>query len=171
MGLRTCESCDRGFHQYGRGRPAKRCPDCRSGDRYGAQHRTTRAATVDLAVGQACARCGRVMLAGEAVELDHADDDPARYIGYSHRSCNRASGAARNNAARAAAYRAAKGQPASNGSTGTISAAAEKTPQRSLNREPPPQPRCQRTAAQIDASAAARDPLPCICARRNSRCW
>jgi hypothetical protein len=57
------------------------------------------------------------MLAGQPVHLDHDDQDPTRYLGYSHRSCNVSAGAARGNAMRAAAYRAAKGLPPSpNGS-------------------------------------------------------
>jgi hypothetical protein len=32
------------------------------------------------------------MLARQAIELDHADDDPGRYIGFSHARCNRQAG-------------------------------------------------------------------------------
>jgi hypothetical protein len=105
---RVCESCGESFWQ-GRGRPAKRCKPCRGGDRYGPSHRAFRAGTVDQAVGKPCARCHQVMLAGQAVQLDHADDDPTRYLGYSHQRCNASAGAARGNRLRAAAYRAAKG--------------------------------------------------------------
>ena len=109
MAHRVCEECGVGFDQFGRGRPAKRCPEHR--DRYGAAHRRTRAATVGQAVGKPCARCHEPIRAGDAVDLDHADDDPTRYLGYSHRSCNARAGAVNGNRARAAAYRAAKGLP------------------------------------------------------------
>jgi hypothetical protein len=123
----TCASCGRGFHQYGRGRPAKRCPDCRSGDRYGAQHRAIRAATVAQAVGQPCARCREPIRPGEAVDLDHADDGSGTYLGYSHRRCNSSAGASRGNRLRAAAYRAAKAGLAAGVPPVTV--------------EPPPSPR------------------------------
>jgi hypothetical protein len=109
---RVCEVCGERFYQY-RGRPAKRCSDCRGGDRYGSAHRAMRAATVDQAVGRLCVRCQQPMLEGQAVQLDHADNgDPNAYVGYSHRSCNARAGAVAGNKARAAAYRAAKGLPA-----------------------------------------------------------
>jgi hypothetical protein len=107
---RTCETCGDSFFQ-GRGRPAKRCGRCRGSDRYGARHRAVRAQTAPYAVGKPCARCGQTMLAGQAVQLDHADDGSGRYLGYSHRSCNARAGAVNGNRARAAAYRAAKGLP------------------------------------------------------------
>ena len=39
-----------------------------------------------------CARCGQPILPGELWDLDHDDEDPLqrRYLGPSHRSCNRA---------------------------------------------------------------------------------
>jgi hypothetical protein len=122
---RRCESCGQAFWQ-GRGRPAKRCPPCRGGDRYGTAHRALRAATVAQAVGQPCARCRRTIQAGEAVDLDHADDGDG-YIGYSHRRCNSSAGASRGNRLRAAAYRAVKAGL----TTGAPPAKAE----------PPPSPR------------------------------
>jgi hypothetical protein len=121
---RWCEACGEGFWQ-GRGRPAKRCPPCREGDRYGPRHRATRAETVPLAYGKPCARCGKPMLPGQNVQLDHDDQDPGRYIGYSHQRCNASAGASRGNAMRAAAYRAAKGLPSPNGT---------------VRRAPPPAP-------------------------------
>ena len=107
---RVCEQCERRFWQ-GRGRPAKRCPECREGERYGAEHRRLRAQTVALAVGKACARCHQPMLAGQAVQLDHDDQDPSRYLGWSHASCNARAGAVNGNRARARAYRQAMGLP------------------------------------------------------------
>jgi hypothetical protein len=108
VSYRTCEACGGGFHQFGRGRPAKRCPDCRAGDRYGVQHRRIRAATVDQAVGSNCCRCHQTILPGQAAQLDHADDGSGEYLGYSHQSCNARAGAVASNKARAAAYRAFK---------------------------------------------------------------
>ena len=109
MSYRTCESCGWGFHQF-RGRPAKRCEDCRGGDRYGSQHRQLRAAGLAVAVGKPCARCHELIGAGDAVDLDHADDGDG-YLGFSHASCNARAGAVKTNRARAEAYRRAKGLP------------------------------------------------------------
>jgi len=153
------EACGEGFWR-GRGRPARRCGRCRGGDRYGTAHQAMRAATVAQAVGQLCVRCQLPMLPGQEVQLDHADDDPTRYLGYSHKRCNLSAGAARGNALRAQAYRALKGAimatPAANGA-----GAARVVP-------PPPEPNCQRTREEIRAST---DPLPCLCGRKTSRCW
>jgi hypothetical protein len=78
-------------------------------DRYGAQHRAIRAATVAQATGGVCVRCGRVLGAGQAIQLDHADNgDPNAYLGYSHQRCNARAGAIRGNQLRAAAYRMLK---------------------------------------------------------------
>jgi hypothetical protein len=118
----VCGSCGTGFWQ-GQGRPAKRCPLCREGDRYGARHQAVRAATVGQAAGRPCARCGEVIRSFDAVDLDHADDGSGEYIGWSHARCNRSSAASRGNAMRAAAYRALKGQilqPSPNGSGGAM---------------------------------------------------
>ena len=81
--------------------------------RYDKGHRLTRAVTVAQAIGKPCVRCGELMLEGQALHLDHADDGNG-YLGYSHASCNARAGAISANKARAAAYRAAKakeGQP------------------------------------------------------------
>jgi hypothetical protein len=46
-----------------------------------------------VAAGKAtCARCGEPIHPGEPWDLDHDDDDPLqrRYLGPSHRRCNRA---------------------------------------------------------------------------------
>lgn len=156
----TCESCGTGFFQ-GRGRPARRCPACREGDRYRPAHREIRAATVDQAIGQLCVRCRLPMLPGQAVQLDHADDDPSRYLGYSHKRCNASAGASRGNAMRAAAYRAAKGLPPSpNGSRPVV-----RTP------TPRDRPPCQRTGEEIVAAAKEGRWFQCICGRPTSRCW
>jgi hypothetical protein len=156
---RTCESCGEGFWQ-GRGRAARRCPPCRGGDRYGAEHRATRAATVDQAVGQRCARCQTTILEGQPVDLDHADNGHG-YLGYSHRRCNARAGAIAGNKARAQAYRAMRGMappPAANGSAAAV-----------VVREPPPErPECVRTREEIRAGNV---PLTCLCGRLTSRCW
>jgi hypothetical protein len=100
------------------------------------------------------------MLPGQAVQLDHDDQDPSRYLGYSHRSCNARAGAVAGNKARAAAYRAAKGLPPSpNGATSARVSMYQDTD------------RCQRTHDELGAAAKAKTPLPCICERRSSRCW
>lgn len=152
----VCETCGTGFFQ-GRGRPARRCGRCRNADRYGPTHRAIRAETAAGAIGQLCVRCHQPMLPGQEVQLDHADDDPTRYLGYSHRSCNARAGAIRGNRARAAAYRAMRGMaPSPNGAAVVV-------------REPPPErPNCRRTREEIRASG---DPLPCVCGRKTSRCW
>jgi hypothetical protein len=79
-------------------------------DRYGAAHRRLVRATKAGAFGTPCARCGKLMLPGQAIDLDHTDDGTG-YIGWSHARCNRRAAAVRGNRARAAAYRRAKGLP------------------------------------------------------------
>jgi hypothetical protein len=155
MPNRTCEGCGEGFWQ-GQGRPARRCPRCRQGDRYGPAHQALKANS-DQAYGQPCTRCSQPMLAGQLVEPDHLDGGgPTDYAGWAHASCNHSAGAAYGNRMRAAAYRAAKGLPASpNGSV--------------MVRQPPPTgPECKRTREERMASTAV---LPCTCGRRASRCW
>jgi hypothetical protein len=44
------------------------------------------------AVGSACVRCGRPILVGQPVDLDHTDDRTT-YLGWSHAACNRRAGA------------------------------------------------------------------------------
>jgi hypothetical protein len=164
MADRTCENCGRGFWQ-GQGRPAKRCPPCRGEDRYGAEHRATRAATIDQAVGQLCARCQTTILEGQPVDLDHADNGQG-YLGYSHRSCNASAGASRGNALRAAAYRAAMGLPARS----TVAANGASRPRARVAAAPTPV--CQRTREEIMAEAKTTGQgLPCLCGRITSRCW
>ena len=43
------------------------------------------------AVGSVCARCGRPILPGQPVDLDHTDDGVG-YRGWAHRRCNRQAG-------------------------------------------------------------------------------
>ena len=63
--------------------------------RYGRAHRLVRKKYASIvARGNAvCARCGKPILPGDLWDLDHDDDDPLqrRYLGPSHRACNRAS--------------------------------------------------------------------------------
>jgi hypothetical protein len=161
MADRICEDCGTSFWQ-GVGRAARRCPPCRADDRYGTEHRQLRADTVASAYGTPCARCRKVMVGGEAIQLDHADNgDPSAYVGYSHASCNASAGAARGNSMRAAVYRAVKagaiGVPAASGSR-TVPA-----------RQPPS---CQRSREEITAEAQTTGHgLPCLCGRVTSRCW
>ena len=54
---------------------------------YGAQHRKLREALLPKAYGQPCARCGRPMLPGQALHLDHTDTRTG-YLGFSHKHCN-----------------------------------------------------------------------------------
>jgi hypothetical protein len=51
------------------------------------------------------------MLDESTMELDHDDDDPTIYRGYSHKSCNARAGALKLIRAKEAAYRASKGLP------------------------------------------------------------
>jgi hypothetical protein len=62
--------------------------------RYDRRHRRVRAkyAPVVKAGNAVCARCGKPIAPNELWDLDHDDNDPLqrRYLGPSHRSCNRA---------------------------------------------------------------------------------
>jgi hypothetical protein len=89
MPVRACEACGRSFTQ-GRSRPARFCPDCRpGGGRYGGEHRKLRESTIAEAYGQPCSRCGRPMVQGQDLHLDHDDSgDPSSYLGFSHAVCN-----------------------------------------------------------------------------------
>jgi hypothetical protein len=172
MGYRTCESCGEGFHQYGRGRPAKRCPDCRGGDRYGAVHRAVRATSAQ-AVGQLCTRCGQQLLEGQPVEPDHADGGgPHDYAGWAHASCNHSAGAARGNRLRAQAYRALQGAVVGREVSLSGSAASNGTPAPAPAVKPRDprldNPLCVRTRELINANEA---PMECLCGRKSSRCW
>lgn len=66
---------------------------------YGTEHQRIRNATLASAYGTACARCGQVMVEGQALDLDHNDTRDG-YRGFSHRGCNRAAGARKGNANR-----------------------------------------------------------------------
>lgn len=60
-------------------------------DRYGYDHRRMRAAWLESSWDTPCVRCGRPLVRGTQVHLDHSDDDPSKYLGFSHQSCNIAS--------------------------------------------------------------------------------
>jgi hypothetical protein len=106
VGYATCDRCGQTFTTTaGPGRPRKRCFTCAPA--YGAAHQKLRAETKASAYGTPCARCGRPMQPGQAIDLDHTDDRTG-YLGWSHRACNRRAGAVNGNKARAAAYRAVK---------------------------------------------------------------
>lgn len=108
MPHRTCEDCNASFYQN-RGRPAKRCVECRGKHGNPEFRRASTPENRTAANGQACYRCGKPMIAGQRFDLDHRDDGTG--WAWSHASCNRAAGAAKTNRARAAAYRAAQGLP------------------------------------------------------------
>lgn len=59
---------------------------------YGAAHRKLRAALLPQAYGTPCSRCGRPMLKGQALHLDH-NDARTGYAGFSHARCNVRAGA------------------------------------------------------------------------------
>ena len=67
--------------------------------RYGYRHQQIRRALLEGAFGCACVHCGRVMLPGQPLDLDHSADGGG-YRGIVHASCNRSEGARRGNAAR-----------------------------------------------------------------------
>lgn len=161
MSYRTCEACGQGFEQFGRGRPAKRCHDCREHDRYGPIHQQLRA-NPEQAVGTACTRCGRMILDGQEVSPDHVDGGgPHDYRGWAHRHCNVSAGAAYGNRLRAQAYRQARGmapaaQPSSNGAAVAV---AEPLPARS-----DPRHECEPAGCHPQPGG------PCNCGR-HSRAW
>jgi hypothetical protein len=68
---------------------------------YGGRHQRIRAALLPEAYGLPCPHCGRLMLEGQALDLDHTADR-AGYRGMAPAHCNRADGARRGNAARRA---------------------------------------------------------------------
>ncbi len=109
MPVRYCEACGRSFAQ-GRGRPARWCPEHREGGgKYGGGHRKLAAATKDQAWGTPCTRCGRELVPGQEIHLDHLDGGgPADYRGWAHAHCNTSAGAAKGNRQRV------NGTPAAN---------------------------------------------------------
>lgn len=85
------------------------CPACEAERRAGApsRHATGHGSRHDAerrrwahSVSQGrvrCARCGEVIELGDLWDLDHVDGDKSRYLGPSHRSCNRSAGASKGN--------------------------------------------------------------------------
>lgn len=69
--------------------------------RYGYAHRQTRKLGLPYAYGTPCVRCGELMLPGQRLHLDHADDG-AGYLGFSHAACNTRAGQAKSMQNRAA---------------------------------------------------------------------
>lgn len=95
---RLCGECQRPYTAYA---PHSRfCSDyCGKKSRgvkqsplHGHAHRKARGRVAPLvASGNAtCARCGLPIVPGEPWDLDHDDFDKSRYLGPSHRRCNRA---------------------------------------------------------------------------------
>lgn len=74
---------------------------------YGPEQKRLRRALLPDAYGRPCPRCGRPMLPGQPLDLDHTDDRGG-YLGMAHARCNRAAGARLGNARRRAAARAAQ---------------------------------------------------------------
>lgn len=69
----------------------------RSGQRLGWQHQKLRQQMLPYAYGTPCHFCGKPMLPGQTLDLDHTDDRTS-YRGMSHSHCNRADGARKTNA-------------------------------------------------------------------------
>jgi hypothetical protein len=67
-----------------------------SAPRYRWQHQKIREAMLPAACGKVCHLCGRLMLPGQLLDLDHALDGQS-YRGMTHRGCNRRDGAIRGN--------------------------------------------------------------------------
>ena len=59
---------------------------------YGYQHQQLRRRLLPGAVGSLCSRCGKVILRGDAVELDHKEGTVDSYRGFAHAACNRSAG-------------------------------------------------------------------------------
>ena len=62
--------------------------------RYPGKHQATRRALLADAYGRPCVLCGRPMLPGQDLDLDHAPDGSG-YRGMAHATCNRADGGRR----------------------------------------------------------------------------
>jgi hypothetical protein len=67
--------------------------------KYRYRHQQIREALLPEAYGRPCPLCGRVMLPGQQLDLDHTADGLA-YRGMAHASCNRREGARRGAAMR-----------------------------------------------------------------------
>jgi hypothetical protein len=67
-----------------------------SAPKYRWRHQKIREALLPQAWGQVCHLCGRPMLRGQLLDLDH-DVTGQGYRGMAHRSCNRRDGAIRGN--------------------------------------------------------------------------
>jgi hypothetical protein len=149
---RRCETCGRSFWQ-GRGRPSRFCPAHRDGGgKYGGAHKQLRAATVGQAYGTACVRCGRVMVPGQEIHLDHLDGGgPADYRGWSHSSCNESAGAAKGNRMRG-------------NLNGRIPA-----PKPAVVLRPWPEPGSLSHSPECSCGGTVTGPWPGI--QWNSRCW
>ena len=87
---RPCLGC--GVAVVGASRCATCAPPVTTDARgYGAAHQAKRARLLAAAYGQPCTRCGRPMLPGQPLDLDHTDNRTG-YRGFSHRSCNQQAG-------------------------------------------------------------------------------
>lgn len=64
---------------------------------YGWRHQQLRKQLLPSAYGKTCHFCGKPMLPGQPLDLDHTDDGSS-YRGMAHASCNRADGARKTNA-------------------------------------------------------------------------
>jgi hypothetical protein len=68
--------------------------------KYRGQHRRLSELLRSQAYGRPCVRCGKPMLPGQPLDLDHDDENPNRYRGVAHASCNRSAGATKGNRSR-----------------------------------------------------------------------
>ena len=55
---------------------------------YGYAYQKLRKALLPQAYGTPCSRCGKPMLPGQELHLDHDDWDRTKLRGFSHRECN-----------------------------------------------------------------------------------
>jgi hypothetical protein len=62
--------------------------------KYGHHHQKVRATLLPFAYGKPCIHCGRIMLPGEALALDHSVDG-SFYRGIVHSTCNSREGGRR----------------------------------------------------------------------------
>lgn len=95
MTASRCRNCGDMIFRPGQGRPSAFCARCKANGfgRYGSEHQRRRAAGIEAAYYQPCSRCGKVMLPGQELHLDHLDGGgPNDYLGFSHSKCNEAAG-------------------------------------------------------------------------------